>query len=311
MGGIVQAPLSDGCYLISYPDKPNESKKTLIPQELVDPNTDKENFVILFIGLAQHGKTTTLTNLFGENLEGKVDNNSGKRKINVLRHPKDKSLVFLDVPGVVASDKDYSEKKIEGEILNIQREVGDPDIIIVCRNFTHAQTGDYGVLKKLVNAMSRKFSRAHLLLVYTRSADAPDLGILNKNETQKEIAKYQQPPYNYGAKAAKHAAFRNMRVEQANDERFHRVFFIENDADEEGILPDKTKCWYPLVNALAKISPSNITKEFLSTKAAQCLKTMKVNEAARTICPACKLRGDNDELKDCEFCNVPLIQQNF
>jgi len=304
--GIVQAPLRDGCYPIKFPDSDQPDKEMMFPQECVDPNVDKKNYVCLFIGLAKHGKTTTLNNLFGKDWEGKID--GGRRRVEILKHRKSKNLVFLDVPGISATDQNYNERKLEQEVINAVSEVGEPDIIFVCRQFTHSQTGDYQILKRLVNSMSRKYSRAHLLLIYTRSCDAPDIDIIKKTQKIKSQVEFYKQNYNYTARAAKHAAFRNYRVTQANKERFHRVFFIENDDDEGGSLPDKTECWIPIVNALAKIAPTQLNKKTFAPRAAACIKSIMVTASSKQICPACKLIGTKET--DCEFCNVPTIKQN-
>lgn len=68
-----------------------------------------------------------------------------------------------------------------------------------------------------------------------------------------------QKNYEYKKAAAEHAAFRNYLVLKKDSANFHRIFFIDNDNDESGLLPDKTPCWVALVNALAELFPS---KEF-------------------------------------------------
>merc|ERR1712224_261833 len=69
------------------------------------------------------------------------------------------------------------------------------------------------------------------------------------------IRKYQGKPYSYSKIAAKYAAFRDLRTRQATEDGFQQVFFVENDQDEQGKLPDDTNCWTPIVGAISQLSP--------------------------------------------------------
>lgn len=128
------------------------------------------------------------------------------------------------------------------------------DLILVCRRFTHPQTKDYVNLKKLVSRVSKKWPNAPVVLVYTRASDKPDMNIVKSLEPG--VLKYLKEPYSYPRKAAKFAAFRNLRIWQAKQDDYHAVFFFENQAgDNEWKLPDGSACLNPLVNFLAQLSP--------------------------------------------------------
>lgn len=119
---------------------PTDDRVHTISQDNIDPNADKQNFVILMIGLHGHGKTTTFKQLFGNTWENV--NISTKPKIDILRHHEVNDLVILDVPRNITSNQ-FNEKTIETEILKAAEIVGEPDIIVICRKFTYSQSSDY------------------------------------------------------------------------------------------------------------------------------------------------------------------------
>eukprot|EP00463_Aulacantha_scolymantha_P004611 TRINITY_DN5736_c0_g1_i1.p1 TRINITY_DN5736_c0_g1~~TRINITY_DN5736_c0_g1_i1.p1 ORF type:complete len:115 (-),score=18.54 TRINITY_DN5736_c0_g1_i1:262-606(-) len=104
MGTVVE-PLKDGCYRIMFDDKPGEE---IIPQKFVNPNVEKDQFVILVIGLAKHGKTSTLKTIFGKDFEGSEGSSNGK--VDIIKHHKSDKLIFLDAPGISISDPNFSDK---------------------------------------------------------------------------------------------------------------------------------------------------------------------------------------------------------
>lgn len=206
---------------------------------------------IMVIGLSQHGKSTTLNTIFGEEcFPAGMNGESTTVTVKERQHPRDDSLVFIDTPGL--SDTTRNDREILNGIMKHAK--GKPlDAILVCRRFTHPNTHDYAILKDLTQKVSKQWKKTPIIMVYTRSQDKPDAGIV---QNLADVKKYAAPPYSYKKRGQKFAAFRNFRIAQAKKDGYHACFFFENQgADEDWQLPDGSSCLDPFVNFLAHLSP--------------------------------------------------------
>jgi len=218
--------------------------------------TDVQNCVILMVGLSQHGKSSTLNSLLGKDYFLVGNNGLSKTKDVVVRmHPEVNNLFFIDTPGINETDPDVTKEKIMMKISKCTKDLKNPYLIFFCRRFTHPQTQDYIDFKKLSNSLREKWPTVPMFLIYTRCCDIPDMGILGDSHVKEDIRKYQAKPFSYKKKIAKFLAFRDLRIRQAEEDGFHKVFFIENDMDEDGKLPDDSDCWDPLIRVLQELSP--------------------------------------------------------
>jgi len=289
---------------------------------------------IMVIGLSQHGKSTTLNTIFGE--ECFPSGKTGQSTTTVVRerqHPKVKNLIFIDTPGL--SDTKRNDEEIYKGILKFAKGK-DLHCIIVCRRFAHPNTKDYVTLKNLVARVSKVWKKTPIIIVYTRSHDKPDAHIANN--LKEDVTKYCQDPYKYEKKVAKFAAFRNMRIIQAKRDGFHACFFFENQAaDEDWKLPDESSCLDPLINFITQLSPdlvpaalsSNMKKGFNQKEgffghillmvenifnifAPRKFQTKDKSTAKllprqfNGMCHACTFLNDSNAA-DCSLCNAPLV----
>eukprot|EP00463_Aulacantha_scolymantha_P001837 TRINITY_DN2460_c0_g1_i1.p1 TRINITY_DN2460_c0_g1~~TRINITY_DN2460_c0_g1_i1.p1 ORF type:complete len:141 (-),score=7.90 TRINITY_DN2460_c0_g1_i1:211-633(-) len=104
----------------------------------------------------------------------------------------------------------------------------------------------------MIGKIKKKWPHIPLWLVWTRSCDKPDIGVLKESDVVENIRKYAQ---SNTKKVAEFLAFRDRRFLEAKKDGYLHIFCVDNDRDEEGLLPDSSNCWSPLIKHLSEISP--------------------------------------------------------
>lgn len=273
-------------------------------------------YTLLVIGCSQHGKSTTLNTIFGDECFPSGDTGQSTTKnVSIKQHPKYSHLTFVDTPGFFDSvhDNDHTYNKIL-ESAGLMR----IDLIMICRKFDDVETADYREFEKIRKRLSKHWNNPATIIVYTKSGSClPNSGIMRNLQNEQQI--YQNEPYSYDKHVSKYAVFRDLRVCQANHDGYDAVFFVENDADEKGKLPTGTCCLTPLVNFLTALFPEllkmrkaifsrivrNAVTFYNGITFTQYNRTYSPKPLGSGVCLACTAKNDNSE-SVCVVCKIPL-----